>query len=763
MKKQSSLALILIFSLLATVLGQNPTPAQTGRPANDDDVVRISTNLIQVDAVVTDKDGKQVTDLRADEFEIQENGQKQKITNFSYVPLISTASPSGTSETSNNTNADVRTSQPSAPPPSRGTVTLRAEDVRRTIALVVDDLGLSFDSIQYVRRALKKFVDEQMQPGDMVAVVTTSVGVGAFQQFTSDRRLLHATIERVRWNPLGRSGLSPFAPIEGEDFASETRAAQVRSADPRIASESLEEFSDELFTVGTLGALNHVIKGLKDLPGRKSVMLFSDGIKILNSEGRSIYIMDDLRRLTDLANRASVVIYTIDSRGVPILEMTASDDVRGMRTPIIQGSPGRGGYTTTAGSGGFATSRSGTVAGMSDNRVNLGLQQRRTELFNSQQGMNYLADETGGLAFRNSNDLAGGLKKMLEGEQGYYLIGYLPNDETFDPNKARFNKLTIKVKRPGLKVRYRSGFFGVKEEDVRPAAPVTRAQQLVRTINAPFASGAIEVRLTSLFANDVTSGSYMRSIMHIDANKLTFIEEPEGWRKVVFDIMAITFGLRGEVVDEISRTENLRVRGESYSQIMENGFDYIFTVPIKMPGAYQLRTALRDSATQRIGSANQFIVVPDLNKNRLALSGIIVSGFDFDKLKARAEISNASGGKLLPEPRAGAGDRRMRRGLVLEFGYLIYNAQLDKTTQRPRLQTQIRLFRAGNQIFAGDVLPFDSGTQADLKRLNAGGRIQLGTDMSPGDYVLQVIVTDTLAKEKQRTATQWIDFTLSDK
>lgn len=743
MKKRSSPAFILILALLAPVLGQNPSPTQQERPAGDEDVVRVTTNLIQVDAVVTDKNGKLVTDLRAEDFEIKENGEQQKITNFSFVPVVSVAAKLE-APTAPADKAPADRNVPPAPP-----IILHPEQVRRTIALVVDDLGLSFESMTYVRRALKKFVDEQMQPGDQVTIIRTSKSVGAMQLFTSDKQQLHAAIERVRWNPLGRGGISPFAPIQGDDIASETAAEMAGGSDDNSASAGLDEFGNELFTVGTLGALSHILQGLRDLPGRKSVMLFTDGIKILNSEGLSDHVMDALRRLTDYANRASVVIYTIDARGLPSLELSAVDNVRGMQTPTVQGGQGRGGR------------RGG--AGLVTNRVQAALLKRRTDFFDSQQGMNYLAEETGGISIRNTNDLSGGLKKMLDAEQGYYLIGYHPNEETFDPKRSRFNKLTIKVKRSGLKVRYRSGFFGVKDEDTLPAAPVTRAEQLARAIAAPFGSGGLDVRLTSLFANDATSGSFMRSLLHVDASKLTFTEEPDGWRKVVFDIMAVTFGEGGAIIDEISRTENVRLRGETYRQIMQNGFDYIITVPIKKPGAYQLRTALRDTATMRIGSASQFIEVPDLNKNRLALSGIIINGFDPDKLKKSAEAGNASGDNVQPEPQTGPGVRRLRRGFVLEFGYVIYNAQLEKATQRPRLQTQIRLFRDGRQIFAGNILPFDPGTQTDLKRLNAGGRVQLGTNMAPGDYVLQIIVTDPLAKEELRTATQWIDFQIGDR
>ncbi len=88
----------------------------------------------------------------------------------------------------------------------------------------------------------------------------------------------------------------------------------------------------------------------------------------------------------------------------------------------------------------------------------------------------------------------------------------------------------------------------------------------------------------------------------------------------------------------------------------------------------------------------------------------------------------------------------------------IYNAQVDKTTRQPQLQSQVRLFRNGKQLFTGNPIPVDPSNQADLKRLGVGGALQLGTQMEPGEYVFQVVVTDLLAKEKNRVATQWIDF-----
>src|SRR5690242_9028333 len=156
--------------------GNRPADQSKAGERDNDDVVKISVTLVQVDAVVTDKKGRHITDLKPEDFEISEDGKRQHITNFSYVagqPIASTpATESG---------KPAKQALPMPPVPTR----LRPEQVRRTIALVVDDLGLSYESTSFVRDALKKFVADQMQEGDLVAIIRTGAGVGALQQFTT--------------------------------------------------------------------------------------------------------------------------------------------------------------------------------------------------------------------------------------------------------------------------------------------------------------------------------------------------------------------------------------------------------------------------------------------------------------------------------------------------------------------------------------------------------------------------------------------------
>jgi VWFA-related protein len=709
---------------------QRPTP--TPPEESDEDVVRITSNLVQFDAVVTDKQGRPVTDLRPEDFEVYVGGRKQEITNFSYV----TAEPGAPAAAA--TPPPARLADRSAPPvpPAR----LKPGQVHRTVALVVDDLGTSWESTAYVRQALKKFVDQQMQPGDLVAIMRTSAGVGALQQFTNDKQMLYRAIERVRWYPMGRSGVSAFAPMEAVTTPGMTKSSDDGSKDSTESpfgsgsdATNMDEFREEIFSVGTLGALNFIIRGMQELPGRKSVIMFSDGFPIYDQRDPSkggrqmghMPVLDNLRRLVDLANRASVVVYTVDARGLPVLGLTAADNTNGRTSEQIRQE----------------------------------LDDRSRNYLDSQSGMNFLADQTGGL-FIHDNNLGGAVRRVLEDQKGYYLIGFRPDDTIFERVRGRmhFNSLQVKLKRPDLRVRTRSGFIGVTDDEAKPVRR-TRAQQLVAALTSPFASGDVRLRLTALFGGYVKNGAFVSSLMHIDMSNVRFTDEAEGWHKAVLDLVAFTFDADGNVVDQLDRTETLRVRKEAFDAARRDGVVYTLQVPVRKPGAYQLRVAVRDVATEKLGSASQFIEVPSLKKDRLSISGVLMQSGEYSKLHAAPAAPAPDGQPKAPDERLAQGGpalRRFRLGEDIDYYFNIYNPRLDPAG-RPHLQTQLRIFRDGQPVFTGKPAPLDLANQTDMKLLHEGTRVRLG-GLAPGEYVLQVVVTDLLAPEKRSTVAQWTDF-----
>lgn len=742
MSKKPITATLLLLSLSLSLQGQQPQkqptapPKSQGTPAgqqqsaprgDDDDVVRITTNLVQIDAVVT-RGGRQVTDLRAGDFEILEDGRPQAITNFSYISNVSTPPLSPT-------NTAIA---PTAAPPAKGNESapvlpaiVRPGDVRRTVALVVDDLGISSVSMAKMKRVLRKFVDEEVQPNDLVAIIRTGEDIGALQLFTTDKRLLYSAIERVRANPCNRVGIFDVPAIQNGAW-----------------SES--HFPGKNCSAGTtLKALRFIVQGMRELPGRKSMILLSDSIpdeanlagevvlpvrlvqpSTLDEKrgalsGSSISYSDQLQQITQLAIRASVVIYAIRPRGLMYAYgPMAADDLTGI-------------------SGG-----------------------QRDQLLRSREDYvkhgdypSSMASKTGGLTIQSTNDISGGLRKIMDDQKGYYLIGYRPSGETFN---RRFHHIKVQVKGRGLAVRTRAGFYGVSDAEVD--AQLTARDQTLKALMSPFGSGDIDVRLATLFANTKARGSFLRSLVHFAARDITFTDQQDGWHEAVFDISGIIFGDNGTVVGQHNQKETLRLRGQTYDRVQRDGLDYHFDMLVKTPGSYQFRVAVRDSASAHIGTAGQFIDVPNLRKQHLALSSIALwSGGS----SLGTENADSPPGAILPAGALVNGEqikttspavRRFRQGSNLVFGYAAYNGRVDKSTNRPRLTAQARIFRDGRPVYVGDAMPIDATGQSDMARLTVGGRLQLGADLSPGEYVLQLTIEDPLAKEKHRTAIQWIDF-----
>ena len=715
------LSLLLLSSLLLPIRGQQPQPAplpapqRTPPPADEQDVVRITTNLVQVDAVVT-KDGKPVTDLKPEDFEIAEDGRPQTITNFSYV--------SNRSEAKSVTKAPAKapgrdnTSAPTIPP------ALHPDDVRRTIALVVDDLGMSLESTIQTRERLRKFVNEELQPNDLVAIIRTGGEVGALQQFTNDKRLLQGAVNRLKWNPCSRKGLHVFAPV-GNDYGR------------NLCSLSAQ--------AGTLQSLIFVLQGMRDLPGRKSMILLTDDLQLPSLAGMSTSQQPDLltsgvinatstlggelifggmpvfEKIVELAIRASIVVYSVDTRGLQYTGVTATDRLG----PIVTRPTG--------------TIRQQLLDVQPTNVFQRTSSMRSEALLAGREGSDFISRRTGGFGVHNANDL--GLRQIAEDQQGYYLLAYKPAGEIFN---RKFHSIKVSVKRKGLAVRTRAGFYGLTDEEEHPKKPAA-ADQMVMALISPFGSNDITLRLTTLFANSPSTGSFLKAFLYINANDLTFVSSPDGTHRATFDLGITAFGDNGKVMSQESRVATLSLHDKTYEQALREAVVYPFEVPIKQPGAMQFRVALRDQASQRIGTAGQFIEVPNLKNQRLALSGLVLWSS-----QTPGESESAISGS--------PGVRQFHQGSEIGMAYSIYNAPLDQATHLPQLTAETRVFRDGKLVYTGKPTPVDVAGQTDLQRIASAGRILLGTDFPAGDYLLQVSVIENLSKEKRRITTQSIDF-----
>ena len=696
MKLRASLALLVVFCILIPALAQTQpaAPPQPQKPSDDqDEVVKITTNLVQVDAVVT-KDGKHVKNLTADDFEIYEDGRKQAITSFAYVSNVP-----GTDSRPINTD---RPKGPDIVPFS----TVKADAARRTIALVVDDLGLSAESMGLVRRELKKFLTQQVQPNDLVAIIRTSGEVGALQQFTNDRRVLNRALEQVRWSPCSRVGQFLFPTYDGTAVNRNLRISGYDPSGP-CSQDSLKS---------SLRIFGFILDAMADLPGRKSMVILSDSMPIQSQE----VSMDELspstnastpftnytpylQKIAEKAIRSSVVIYSVDTQGLPVTGITARDSF-----------------------GGNFRELTGQMNAVISTRSNMAWLRR--------QGGEIIARQTGGFQVRNSNSFE--LGSILEDQSGYYLLGYRPTEETFN---KRFHHIKAKVKRSGMTLRTRFGFFGLSEEEANKGRRSARDLTNL-ALMSPFGAQDINVDITSFFANDKTSGSVVRSFVYIDTKDVA-ATVVDGQRKVSLELYGVVFGDNGAPVEQLARAASVRMSEEDYKQAQHYGLNVIFDIPIKRPGAYQVRIAARDRVSARIGSAGQFVAVPNLGNKRLAVSGIVLgTGID----SAGQDMANAGARSFTPNS-------------DVHFAFMLYNAANESGVLRS-LVMQPKLFRDGKNVFTGSETLISASNQTDLARVFANGVVRLPSELEPGDYYLQIVVKETNAKNKTVPLVQWAAF-----
>lgn len=666
----------------------SPPPLPILQSTNQDDVVRINTNLVQIDAVVT-KGGKLVADLKAEDFELFEDGKRQTITSFAYV-----SNTPGPGDTGPTPTAERDKSVPFAP--------MKRDDPRRTLAIVVDDLGMSAASMSDARRQLRKFVAEKLQPHDLVAIIRTSGQIGALQQFTNDKRVLNRAVEQLRWNLCSRVGIDVLPPTQG--------TSPLYNYDGTCGGSSF--FS-------TMGAMKVVLDALAELPGRKAMLVLSDSLPI-EHQGSPLFtyasgsLSDSalrrmaLQRIAEKAIRSSVVIYSIDTQGLQPLGPTAADRPSGDLR----------------------------MAGPAMNEM---LAARSRLLFDRRAGGEMIARQTGGFQIRNSNDYK--FQSILDEQSGYYLIGYRPTEETFN---RKFHRITAKVKRSGMSLRTRYGFYGYSEEDdIKRPQPKTNL-----ALMSPFGAQDITVDFTSFFANSKTTGSVIRSFLYLEAKELSFVKTNDK-HEANIELHGVLFGDNGVVVEQFYHAGLLSLPDKDYEQAVREGIRIKFDMPARKPGAYQVRVAARDVTSLRIGSAGQFVAVPDLKKKRLAASGIL--------LLSVAEFETTTGEVASASPAV----RRFRPDSDLHFAFVVYNALLDRASGRPNLVVESRLFRDGKRVTSYSETPVDVSNQPDLERIFVNRMIRLGGDLEPGYYYLQLVITDHAAGEKPPTTIQWVDFEIT--
>jgi VWFA-related protein len=730
---RKALSFLLSACMLSTAAAaQTAAPARTTQPQQqgDEEVVRITSALVQTDVVVTDKNDRIVEDLKLSDFEVYENGKRQDLRFMEFVNVAGERRTEGT--------------RPGGGLPETARIErdLTTRDVRRVVAFVVDDLTIPYQDMITVRRTLRDFVDNRMEQGDLVAIVRTLGGKGLLQQFTTDKQLLRRAISQLNatasqysaFNNPDQTGLTTedLTPIDGgmNDAIERMVNAEINNELSRGVADETTRLTRGLIGLSTAHA---VIDGLREIPGRKSLVLFSAGVPVLkagnvNAGGVPVGVVGGvsgglynniniaLNRLRDNAVRSGVVINTMDPRGLGALRgVTGFQDTPG-QSALGGGNPGFG-----RGVSDLEQAIVGPTLGAGSEQLSL-----RT-----------LSDATGGVSVVNTNDFREGLDRVLAHTRGYYVLAYAPA-ERFD---NKFRKLDVKVRRDGLRVFKHTGYFA--REDAPGAAPRTREEQVLAAVRSPLARRELEVSSNLSLRLSPPKGADLGINLLIDPKSLNFAQA-DGRHSTKFDVVGFVYDELGKLRGGFSETVNASLTPENYQAALKTGLSYSASTQLP-PGYYQLKVVVREEGSGNLGSFSRYVEVPDLAKGRLTMSSVFLHAVD-----------PAGGAAAQPLPLTAL--RRLSRTKDLRYSAVVYNAK--QSGGKPQLTSQTIISRDDKVIFRGPEQPAVPRA-ADASQVVLVGQMGL-PKVAPGRYVLTLVVNDTLADKKSQAITRSIDFEVVD-
>jgi VWFA-related protein len=645
---------------------------------------RAEINYVDVDAVVVDKQGNFVRDLRKDDFQILEDGKPQNVTAFALVdiPVVRAEQPLVTShpiEPDVQSNAD-----------SGG---------GRLYVIVLDDLHTNPMRSARVRRAAREFVDRNLGANDLAAVVHTSGRDEAAQDFTNSKRRLDEAIDKF----MGRGLRS--ATIELVNQYNLTR--DVRAGQPNKDPLEQERAYNARDVLATLRSLSDWLSGIH---GRKKAILFiSEGIDyditdVFNKQDATT-IIAETRDAVGAASRANVNFYTIDPRGLA----TVGDDSIEM-VGAIPDDPAAGVSRT-----GFAD-----------------------ELRISQDSLRTLADETGGFAAVNSNDFRSAFDRIVQENSSYYVMGYYSTNERRD---GRFRRIEVRVKRPGLEVRARKGY--VAPQGKVPGAKTVAGDKtplgLREALDNPIQDAGLGLTVFAAPFKGTLPNASVLLVVRVQGRDLVF-KDADGTRNNVLELAYVMIDEKGKVKVASSDTVTLTLKPQTFQAVQQNGIQVQARAEVP-PGKYQLRLAVLEKNGGRKGSVHSDIDVPDFSKLPLSMSGLAVTSAQMSRLVPTAGVDPVLKG-LMPAPPTTA--REFGAGDMLALVTEVYD-NTGPTAHRVEITTTLRS-DDGRVMFKNSEMRVSS--ELGGKRGGYGYSAQVPLkDVKPGLYVLRVEARSTLGRE----------------
>jgi VWFA-related protein len=705
----------LCLCLLALTIRGQQNPKQQDDP---DDVVRISTELVQTDVTVLDKEGRFVDGLKPEQFELSVDGKPQTISFFERV-VSGTASEEAQL-------AAARGSR-SSPGNNEGVVPL---DRGRTVIFFVDDMHMAADSLIRTRRMLSQFIDREMKQNDQVGITSANGQIGFLQQVTDNKSVLRAAIERLKTSQ--RSQRDTENPPMSESIALAIQVNNDREIldffmapliqmgmPPQSAETMVRNRARQILlhsynlTRATLATLENLARTAARLPGRKVLFFISDGF-LLNLNETDM--MDRLRKITNASARGGVVIYALDSRGLSV-----------------------GSVADASGESVFDPSGRLTRATLND-------------VSSTQEPLRMLAANTGGRALLNTNSLSAGFSKALKETSVYYLLAWRPLVEGQGDNK--FRRIQVKITgRPELNVQVRRGYYDLETKATSKVVKAGSAKgdektvtaEIQETLKSPFPLVSLPTQLSVVYVNSPGKGILITASAQMASQFINF-NPGEGKQSAAVDIAALILDVQGKSVGSFKDRLQLTAPAQNNGELKQD-LIYNFQALLK-PGMYQVRIGARDYHSGRTGSAMQWVEVPDLSQGKLAMSSLLIS--ETTKVAQAAQ----SDPTRLPESVFSV-DRRLARSSKLRFMVYIYNAARGAGgNSLPDVALQVQIMRDDQPVLTTTLRKVDAENGQDPARLPYVAEVPLD-EFTPGRYSLQVTIIDRLAKT---SASQRTDF-----
>jgi len=647
-----------------TLLGaQTPPPVTYG----------VEVRLIEVDAVVTDGEGRVVRELRKEDFEILENGKSQTIDRMSFVEIPIE-------------HAGLRPAGAASPPPADVQTNLQRFEGRLYV-LLLDDVQTSPQRARRVKTAARRFVDENLEPGDIAAVVHVSGSGAANQDFTSNSSLLLASIERFQGRKVRSETLNRIDEFNRQRQLMSGAGIQVDAGSVKDPEDAVRAH-DARRAFDAIGAVGRRLSAVRGR--RKALLWFGEGVAYDMfdlSRAQATVVIESARAAVAAATRANLAIYGVDARGL-------------------------------AGLGEETAQMSGVAM---DPTTNLGASGLHQELGRSQEHLRKVSNDTGGFAVTNTDEFARAFDRVVMENSAYYLLGYYP---TGGAGSGTYRRIDVKVRRPGVNVRARAGYLAAR--NTTESAPTGVPAALRDALTGPVPLSALQMAThAAAFKGQSDKASVLVTTEYAAAAFETPAAPSSSGDRLQASVIAVD--PEGRVAASDHTSIGLDVKPQTRQAMKVLGFRTHSRLELP-PGRYQLRVA-GVLANGLVGSVHQDIEVHDFTASEAMMSDLVLTSI-VAGLVPTAQIDERLR-QVLPAPPSTMRDFRQDEAIAL-FAEAYQSGALP--SRDVAFSTTIRA-AGGDIVFTRS----DTRTVDQLKQSNGGYSLQVPLrQFAPGDYSLRL-------------------------